>query len=60
MIHVKEAISDSGVLQDYLGEMLSVFVADSVDLNQKVIHNEKKVNSLENKIGSIHTIDFKA
>ena len=40
--------------------MLSLFVADSVDLNQKVVHNEKKVSSLENKIGSIHTIDFKA
>ncbi len=60
MILVKEAISDHGKLQNYLAEMLSLFVADSVDLNQKVVHNEKKVSSLENKIGSIHTIDFKA
>ena len=34
MISVKESIENSGKLQDYLSEMLHLFLADSVDLNQ--------------------------
>ena len=40
--------------------MLHLFVADSVDLNQQVTHSTAKVSNLENKLGTIHSIDFKA
>lgn len=40
--------------------MLDFFVADTVDLNQKLMHKEHIVSNLEGKLGTIHSIDFKA
>ena len=60
MIRVKEDVVCQGKLQAYFTEMLQLFVSDSVDLNQQLSHKERKVSTLENKLGTIHSIDFKA
>jgi len=60
MIQVKDSVVDLGKLQDYSCDMLLQFVADSVDLNQQLIHSEHKVAMLEKKLGTIHSVDFKA
>ena len=57
---MKEDVTDLGKLHDYMGEMVHHFVSDSVDLNQQLTHNTRKVSNLENRLGSIHAIDFKA
>jgi len=60
MIQVKESFILQGNLQEYLTEMLHLFLADSVDLNQKLTYKERTVSNLEGKLGTIHSIDFKA
>ena len=60
MVQVKEDMTSQGKLQHYLCEMLDQFVNDSVDLNHQLSYEGRKVSNLENKLGSIHTIDFKA
>ena len=57
---MKEDVTNLGKLHNYMGEMVDMFVSDSVDLNQQLTHNNVKVSNLENKLGSIHAIDFKA
>ena len=60
MISVKESIESQGKLHDFLSEMLHLFLADSVDLNQKVSFKDRQVCSLEERLGTIHSIDFKS
>jgi len=47
-------------LLSYVNEMLSLFVADSVDLSSQLTHTTYKVSNLEKKLGNIHSVDFKA
>jgi len=60
MLSIKQRIVEQGNIQEYFTQMLLQFVAENVDLNQQVMHNEHKVGNLEKKLGTIHSIDFKA
>ena len=60
MIQVKEAVIFQSNLQEYVTEMLHLFLADSVDLKQQLTHKEHAVSNLEGKLGTIHSIDFRA
>lgn len=60
MIQVKQDVVNQGKIQAFFSEMLQLFVSDSVDLNQQLVYKDRKCSTLENKLGSIHAVDFKA
>lgn len=57
---LKEMTQAQGDLTDFLNEMLTLFLADCVELNSQLTHALHKVSNLEKKLGTIHSVDFKA
>ena len=49
-----------GVTAEYVSEMLDIIVSDNVNLKGDLVKRSRQVNTLESKLGSIHTVDFKA
>ena len=60
MLSVKEMVEAQGALHNFVSEMLQVFTAESIELNSQLTHTSHKVSNLEKKLGTIHSVDFKA
>ena len=60
MLKIQEQVVDLGVTAEYVSEMLDIIVSDNVNLKGDLVKRSRQVNTLESKLGSIHTVDFKA
>ena len=60
MQKVRESVASIGDVAKYNADMLDLFVADAVNIHSDIVKRERQVNHLEDKLGSIHTVDFKA
>ena len=60
MQRVKESITYLGDVAKFNGDMLDLFVADAVNMHSNIVKKNRQVNHLEEKLGSIHSVDFKA
>jgi len=56
----KDQIGALGESMLFITEMLDQFVCLYVDLNQTSVKKERQVGILENKLGSMHSIDYEA
>ena len=60
MLKIKEYVGDLGETAKYVNEMLDIIVSDNVNLKGDLVKRSRQVDSLETKLGSIHSVDFKA
>lgn len=60
MIAVKDTQNLFGDAFAFLMEMVDIFLQSFVELNSDFSRKEKQVNQLENKLGSIHSVDLHA
>ena len=49
-----------GNVAKYNADMLEIFVSESVNMFSDIVTKDRKVNHLEEKLGSIHSVDYKA
>ena len=57
---IKDNMSQIGNASSFIGDMLDIFVSNSISLNGDLVKRNRQVTTLENKLGSIHSVDFKA
>ena len=60
MQRVKESVTYLGNVAKYNADMLDIFVSDAVNMHSNIVKKDRQVNHLEEKLGSIHSVDFKA
>ena len=60
MQKVRDSLQQIGNVAKYNADMLDLFVSDSVSLFSDMVTKDRKVNLLEDKLGSIHSVDYKA
>jgi len=60
MQRVKDSVAAIGDAAKYNGDILDVFVADAVNMYSDIVKKGRQVNHLEEKLGTIHSVDFKA
>ena len=58
MLKIKEYVGDLGETAKYVNEMLDIIVSDNVNLKGDLVKRSRQVDSLETKLGSIHSVDF--
>ena len=57
---VRDSVASLGNVAKFNADMLDIFVASAVNMYSDIVTKDKKVNHLEEKLGTIHTVDFKA
>ena len=60
MQRVRDSMSLIGSVAKYSADMLDIFVSESVNMFSDIVTKDRKVNHLEEKLGSIHSVDYKA
>ena len=60
MQRVRDSVACLGDVAKYNADMLDLFVSNAVNMYSDIVTKDRKVNHLEEKLGSIHTVDFKA
>ena len=60
MQRVRDSVAGLGNVAKFNADMLDIFVASAVNMYSDIVTKDKKVNHLEEKLGTIHTVDFKA
>ena len=60
MLSVKDMVEAQASFGDYATEMLELFVTEVIEISSQLTHSTFKVDNLEKRLGSIHSVDFKA
>ena len=60
MQKVRDSLEQIGNVAKYNADMLDLFVSESVTMFSDMVTKDRKVNVLEDKLGSIHSVDYKA